>query len=54
MKAPKPKTYRNVSKQPQTVVGVGTVKPGATLKSDTRIINANFKEVVENKSARQK
>ena len=40
-------TYKNISDLPQTVVGIGVVKPGETVKVDGSFENPNFKVIEE-------
>jgi len=40
-------TYKNISGLPQTVVGIGVVKPGETVKVDGSFENPNFKVIEE-------
>lgn len=34
--------YKNVTKQPQSLVGYGTVKPGKTIETQKAVHNPNF------------
>ena len=45
--------YKNISDLPQTVVGIGVVKPGETIKVDSPLENPNF-EVIEEVEAQDK
>jgi len=42
--------YKNTTKKDLILIGYGLVKAGTTIKIKTKINNANFKEVSENKN----
>lgn len=44
--------YKNVSEQPQTLIGVGVVKPGDSVTVEGDITNPNFEIVTEHQRMR--
>jgi hypothetical protein len=41
------RTYRNKSKMPQLVIGLGVIEPGKTVVVGGELNNRNFEEVVD-------
>lgn len=40
-------SYKNISKRPQTVIGVGIVEAGATVTTAKEFNNPNFEQVTK-------